>query len=105
MRYSAPRRTTKKAHGRAAPKAPVLDLDRRSAGVLLHPTSLAGPYGIGDLGPEAHRFADFLAAAGQTWWQMLPVGPVGWGNSPYSTVSTFAGNPLLISPDLLVEEG
>ncbi len=68
----------------------------RAAGVLLHPTSLPGPAGVGDLGPEAHRFLDFLAEAGLTIWQMLPLGPTGYGNSPYQCFSAFAGNPLLI---------
>ena len=68
----------------------------RSAGILLHPTSLPGPNGIGDLGPEAHRFLDFLAEAGVTLWQVLPLGPTGYGNSPYQCFSSFAGNPLLV---------
>ncbi|MCC7052178.1 MAG: 4-alpha-glucanotransferase [Gemmatimonadaceae bacterium] len=68
----------------------------RSAGVLLHPTSLPGAMGIGDLGPDAHRFLDFMAAAGLKIWQMLPVGPTGYGDSPYQCFSAFAGNPLLI---------
>jgi 4-alpha-glucanotransferase len=69
----------------------------RASGILLHPTSLPGRFGIGDLGPEAHRFADWLAAEGQTIWQVLPLGPVGYGESPYQLFSAFAGNPLLIS--------
>jgi 4-alpha-glucanotransferase len=80
-------------------------LDRRSAGVLLHVTSLPGPHGNGDLGPEARRFVDFLAAGGQRWWQTLPANPVGSGNSPYSGASAFAGNPLLISLDDLASLG
>ena len=68
----------------------------RSAGILLHPTSLPGPAGIGDLGPEAHRFVNVLADAGATLWQMLPLGPTGYGDSPYQCFSAFAGNPLLI---------
>jgi 4-alpha-glucanotransferase len=72
---------------------------------LLHPSSLPGPHGVGDLGPNAYRFVDFLVAAGQTYWQILPLGPTGYGDSPYQTFSAFAGNPLLISPDLLVEDG
>lgn len=80
-------------------------LHRRSSGILLHPTSLAGPYGAGDLGPAAHRFAEFLARAGQGWWQMLPVGPLGGGNSPYDSPSTFAGNPLLIDVGWLRDRG
>jgi 4-alpha-glucanotransferase len=77
----------------------------RVAGILLHPTSLPGPFGIGDLGPAAHRFAEFLAAAGQRLWQVLPLGPTGYGDSPYQTFSAFAGNPLLVSPEALVSEG
>lgn len=79
-------------------------LRTRTAGVLLHPTSLPGPSGIGDLGEEAHRFADFLASAGQSWWQMLPLGPTGFGNSPYSALSSWAGNPLLVSLERLARE-
>ena len=68
----------------------------RSAGLLLHPTSLPGPNGIGDLGPDAHRFLDLLVEMGITLWQVLPLGPTGYGNSPYQCFSSFAGNPLLI---------
>jgi 4-alpha-glucanotransferase len=77
----------------------------RTSGIVLHPTSLPGPYGVGDLGHGACRFVDFLAAAGQGLWQMLPLGPTGYGDSPYQCLSAFAGNPLLISPDFLVDEG
>lgn len=77
----------------------------RASGVLLHPTSLPGPGGIGDLGPGAHRFLDRIAASGQSIWQVLPVGPTGYGNSPYQSTSAFAGNPLLVSPRFLLEEG
>lgn len=77
----------------------------RSSGVLLHPTSLPGPHGIGDLGPEAFRFVDFLHSSGQTWWQTFPLGPAGYGGSPYQPTSAFAGNPLLISLDALVSDG
>ncbi|MBX9722722.1 MAG: 4-alpha-glucanotransferase, partial [Candidatus Obscuribacterales bacterium] len=77
----------------------------RCSGVILHPTSLPGPYGIGDLGEEAYRFADFMAEAGQHLWQLLPLTPTGFGDSPYQCFSAFAGNPLLISPDKLVEHG
>jgi 4-alpha-glucanotransferase len=77
----------------------------RSSGILLHPTSLAGPYGIGDLGAEARRFVDFLAVAGQKLWQVLPLGPTGYGDSPYQCFSARAGNPLLISLERLVEQG
>jgi 4-alpha-glucanotransferase len=77
----------------------------RGSGVLLHPTSLAGGFGIGDLGPEAYRFVDFLERAGQRYWQILPLGPTGYGDSPYQSFSAFAGNTLLISPAKLVEDG
>jgi 4-alpha-glucanotransferase len=77
----------------------------RSAGVLLHPTSLPGPDGIGDLGPEAHRWLEWLHSAGQRIWQVLPLGPTGHGNSPYQSYSAFAGNPLLVSPEALRDEG
>src|SRR5688572_28521905 len=79
--------------------------DERSSGILLHPTSLPGPHGVGDLGPAAFEFADFLKAAGQRWWQMLPVGPPGAGNSPYDSSSAFAGSPLLIGLHDLQEQG
>ncbi len=78
-------------------------MSSRSNGVLLHITSLPSPYGIGDIGPAAYRFADFLARTHQQIWQVLPIGPVGYGASPYSSPSTFAGNPLLISPDRLLD--
>jgi len=77
----------------------------RSSGILLHPTSLPSRFGIGDLGPEAFAFADFLFASGQQIWQVLPLGPTGYGDSPYQCFSAFAGNPLLISYDLLLEQG
>ncbi len=77
----------------------------RSAGVLLHPTSLPSRYGIGDLGDSAYQFVDFLVDARQQLWQILPLGPTGYGDSPYQCFSAFAGNPLLISPDRLVAEG
>jgi 4-alpha-glucanotransferase len=77
----------------------------RSSGLLLHPTSLPGPFGIGDLGPEAYKFVDFLVAAGQRLWQVLPLGPTGYGDSPYACYSAFAGNTLLISPETLAREG
>ncbi|HEY4690172.1 MAG TPA: 4-alpha-glucanotransferase [Anaerolineae bacterium] len=76
----------------------------RSSGILLHPTSLPGRYGIGDLGDEAYRFVDFLVEARQSLWQVLPLGPTGYGDSPYQCFSAFAGNPLLISPDRLIED-
>lgn len=77
----------------------------RSSGILLHPTSLPGRFGIGDLGPEAYAFADFLAAARQGLWQVLPLGPTGYGNSPYACYSAFAGNTLLVSPERLADDG
>lgn len=77
----------------------------RSSGVLLHPTSLPGRFGIGDLGEPAYRFVDFLVEARQSLWQVLPLGPTGYGDSPYQAFSSFAGNPLLISLEELVKEG
>jgi len=82
-------------------------MDKRASGVLLHITSLPSPYGIGDLGPQAYQLADFLSQAKQSYWQVLPLNPTDQisGNSPYSSSSAFAGNPLLISPELLFESG
>ena len=77
----------------------------RSGGVLLHPTSLPGPYGVGELGPQAYRFVDWLASTGCKLWQVLPLGPTGYGDSPYQCFSAFAGNPYLISFDALLEDG
>lgn len=77
----------------------------RSSGILLHPTSLPSRFGIGDLGPEARRFVDFLDGAGQRLWQVLPLGPTGYGDSPYMCFSAMAGNPLLISLELLKDRG
>ncbi len=77
----------------------------RASGLLLHVTSLPSPYGIGDLGPAAFEWVNRLQNAGQTWWQALPLGPTGYGNSPYQSLSSFAGNALLISPDGLVADG
>lgn len=77
----------------------------RASGIILHPTSLPGPYGIGDLGSQAYRFLDFLAGADCGLWQILPLGPTGFGDSPYQCFSAFAGNPYLVSPDLLLEDG
>lgn len=77
----------------------------RASGILLHPTSLPGDYDIGDFGPEAFKFVDFLREAGQTYWQILPLGPTGFGDSPYQCFSAFAGNTLLISPEKLVNDG
>lgn len=78
---------------------------QRSAGILLHPTSLPSACGIGDLGPAAYAWVDNLARARQSWWQILPLGPTGYGDSPYAVFSAFAGNPNLISPELLAREG
>jgi 4-alpha-glucanotransferase len=77
----------------------------RRSGILLHPTSLPSRFGIGDWGETAYRFVDFLATAGQSYWQMLPLSPTGYGDSPYQGLSAFAGNPMLISLDKLVEAG
>src|SRR5208282_205850 len=77
----------------------------RASGILLHPTSLPSRGGIGDFGPAAYAFADFLASARQGLWQVLPLGPLGFGNSPYSSTSAFAGNPLLISLQRLADRG
>ena len=93
---------TRVPHG--APRSPTVAASMhtnfpRSAGILLHPTSLPGPHGIGDLGPDAHRFVGVLADAGMTLWQVLPLGPTGYGDSPYQCFSAFAGNPLLIHVD------
>jgi 4-alpha-glucanotransferase len=76
----------------------------RASGILLHPTSLPSPFGIGDLGPAAYRWVDWLAGAGCKLWQVLPLGPTGYGDSPYQSFSTFAGNPYLISPDFLLRD-
>jgi 4-alpha-glucanotransferase len=80
---------------------------KRSSAILLHITSLPSPYGIGDLGGSAYKFVDFLNKSGHSYWQILPLNPTeaSFGHSPYSSYSAFAGNPLLISPDLLVKEG
>ena len=77
----------------------------RSSGILLHPTSLPGSYGIGDIGPQAYRFLDWLSSTGSKLWQVLPLGPTGYGDSPYQCFSAFAGNPYLISPEDLCVEG
>ena len=78
---------------------------KRSSGILLHPTSLPGPNGIGDIGPGAHAWVDFLSKSGCGLWQVLPLGPTGYADSPYQSFSAFAGNPYLISPQTLLEEG
>lgn len=89
-----------------APSSPPLSGPAaRSSGVLLHPTSLPSQYGIGDLGPAAYAWVDALARAEQRWWQMLPIGPTGYGDSPYQSFSSFAGNPLLLSPERLAGDG
>ena len=80
-------------------------MPRRAAGILLHPTSLPRGDDIGDLGPGAFEFIDWLAEARQRIWQVLPLGPTGYGNSPYQCFSAFAGNPLLISLERLIEDG
>ncbi|MEN6633344.1 MAG: 4-alpha-glucanotransferase, partial [Candidatus Polarisedimenticolia bacterium] len=77
----------------------------RSAGVLLHPTSLPGPYGIGDLGPAAHAYVDWLADAGAAYWQVLPVNPPGPASCPYTAHSTFAGATILVSPETMLADG
>ncbi|MDY6845996.1 MAG: 4-alpha-glucanotransferase, partial [Chloroflexota bacterium] len=76
----------------------------RASGILLHPTSLPGPDGIGDLGPEAYRWIDFLDRTGTQFWQVLPLGPTGYGDSPYQCFSAFAGNPYLISATRLLDQ-
>lgn len=77
----------------------------RTSGILLHPTSLPGPFGIGELGSDAHHFIEVLTEMRQSWWQMLPIGPTGYGDSPYQSPSTFAGNPLLVSWELMAADG
>jgi 4-alpha-glucanotransferase len=77
---------------------------KRASGILLHPTSLPGPYGIGDMGSEAYQWVNFLSTTGCSLWQILPLGPTGYGDSPYQCFSAFAGNPLLVSPELLISE-
>src|ERR1700752_2280420 len=88
-----------------APRIPPFPAGYRASGLLLHVTSLPSPYGIGDLGAGAYEWIDRLHDAGQCWWQGLPLGPTGYGDSPYQCLSSFAGNGLLISPELLVEDG
>src|ERR1043165_3337101 len=77
----------------------------RGSGLLLHATSLPSPYGIGDLGPGAFEWIDRLHESGQSWWQALPLGPTGYANSPYQCLSSFVGNGLLVSPELLIQDG
>ena len=86
-------------------KLPPFPSSYRASGLLLHVTSLPSPYGIGDVGPAAIAWIDRLSEAGQSWWQALPLGPTGYGNSPYQSLSSFAGNGLLISPEWLIEDG
>ena len=86
-------------------QVPPFPPEYRASGLLLHVTSLASPYGIGDLGSSAFSWIDRLHDSGQQWWQSLPVGPTGYGNSPYQSLSSFAGNPLLISPERLISDG
>ena len=98
----------RRARGSASLLHPTKELSMtftRSAGVLLHPTSFPSRYGIGDLGEAAYRFVDFLEGAGQTLWQVLPLGPTGYGDSPYQCFSAFAGNPMLIDPEQLIGAG
>ncbi len=83
----------------------MIDLEQRAAGVLLHVTSLPGPHGIGDFGPDAYRFVDWLQSAGQRIWQWLPTNPIGPGNSPYQSVSAFAGSPLMVALEPLIGAG
>ena len=87
------------------PMLPPFPSEYRSSGILLHVTSLPSPYGVGDLGPSAFSWVDRLQDASQGWWQSLPLGPTGYGNSPYQSLSSFAGNALLISPECLISEG
>jgi len=82
-----------------------MTIPQRSSGILLHPTSLPSPYGIGDLGPDAYAWVDALRRAKQQWWQVLPLTPTGYADSPYQSLSAFAGNPNLISPEMLVRDG
>ena len=91
--------------GSEAGMLPPFPCEYRSSGMLLHVTSLPSPYGIGDLGPSAFSWVDRLYHSGQGWWQALPLGPTGYGNSPYQSQSSFAGNGLLISPEALISDG
>ena len=78
---------------------------KRSCGILLPISALPSPYGIGTLGKAAYDFVDFLAEAGQSWWQLLPVGPTSYGDSPYQSFSTYAGNPYFVDLELLCQDG
>src|SRR5271154_856767 len=84
---------------------PPFPAEYRASGVLLHVASLPSLYGIGDVGPSAFAWLDRLQEAGQSWWQALPLGPTGYGNSPYQSLSSFAGNELLVSPESLNGDG
>ena len=84
---------------------PPFPSEYRASGLLMHVTSLPSPYGVGDLGSSAFSWIDRLHDAGQRWWQALPLGPTGYGNSPYQSMSSFAGNALLVSPDSLISDG
>src|ERR1700692_3723049 len=84
---------------------PPFPLEYRASGLLLHVSSLPSPYGIGDLGPSAFSWVDRLHDAGQRWWQSLPLGPTGYGNSPSQSLSSFAGNGLVIRPAALISDG
>src|SRR5208337_1004252 len=84
---------------------PPFPAEYRASGLLLHPTSLPSPYGIGDLGSSAFQWIEALAHARQKWWQILPLGPTGFGDSPYQSFSAFAGNPYLLSPEFLARDG
>ena len=87
------------------PVLPPFPSEYRGSGILLHVTSLPSPFGVGDLGPSAFSWLDRLHDSGQGWWQALPLGPTGYGNSPYQSLSSFAGNGLLISPECLISDG
>ena len=78
---------------------------KRTSGILMPISSLPSPHGIGTLGKAAYEFVDFLAKAGQSWWQILPVGPTSFGDSPYQSFSAYAGNPYFVDLDLLCEDG
>src|SRR5579859_7819447 len=99
------RERTTMIHAEGQAGLPPFTAECRMSGVLLHVTSLPSPYGVGDVGPAAFSWVDALHEAGQTWWQALPLGPTGLGNSPYASLSSFAGNALLVSPDLLIQDG
>jgi 4-alpha-glucanotransferase len=99
-----PRRESKLMNSDPTTAVPPFPREYRASGLLLHVTSLPSPYGVGDVGPTAVSWINRLAQAGQSWWQMLPLGPTGYGDSPYQSLSSFAGNSLLISPDWLMED-